>query len=44
MFVGIYIYAGLIAIGRQKYGQVSPCFLQGLTVALCGPTAVSQFG
>ena len=37
MFVGINIYAGLNAIGRKKYGQVSPCFLQALTIALGGP-------
>jgi len=37
MFVGINIYADLHAIGCQKYGQFSPCFLQALTIALCGP-------
>jgi hypothetical protein len=37
MFVSINIYAGLNAIDCQKYGQFSPCFLQALTIALCGP-------
>jgi|GEM_PF-2398026 hypothetical protein len=44
MFVSINIYEGLNAIGCQKYRQFSPCFLQALTIALCGPPAVSQFG
>jgi len=37
MFVGMNIHAGLNAIGCQKYGQVSPCFLQALTIMLCDP-------